>query len=77
MLMPVASFAPLAAADGIAGDDVAELVRDHALQLVDIVGRLDQARLDVDRLAGRDEGVDLGIVEQDDLDAVRVEARRP
>ena len=60
----------------MAAGDVAELVRDHALELVDIVGRLEQARLDVDRLAGRDEGVDLGIVEKHDLDAVRVEPRR-
>ena len=61
-------------ADRVAAGDVAELVRDDALQLVHIVGRLEQARLDIDRLARGDEGVDLGIVEQDDVDAVGVEA---
>ena len=63
----------LAAADRVAGDDVAELVRDHALDLVHVVRGLDQARLEVDGLAGRDEGVDLRVVEKDDVDAVRIE----
>ena len=31
-------------ADGMAAGDVAELVRDHALQLVDVVGVRDAAR---------------------------------
>ena len=35
----------------VAGDDVAELVRDDALDLVHIVGELDQARLEIDGLA--------------------------
>ena len=60
----------------MAAGDVAKLVRDHALQLIDVVGRLDQPGLDVDDLPAVDEGVDLGIVEQDDLDAVRVEPGR-
>ena len=67
----------LAAADRIPGDDVAELVRDDALQLVHIVRGLDQTGLHVDGLALRNEGVDLGIVEQDDLDAVRIEPAAP
>ena len=72
MLIPVACFIPWPAADRIAGDDVPKLVRDHALQLVHIVGRLEEAGLDVNGLAGRDECVDLGIVEQDDVDAVGI-----
>ena len=67
---------PARAADRIAGDDVAELVRDDALELVHIVGGLEKPRLDIDGLALRDEGVDLGIVEQDDLDALRIEPGR-
>ena len=60
----------------MAPGDVAELVRDHALQLVDVVDRLDEAGLDVDRLPGGDEGVDFRVVEQDDADAVGVEPGR-
>ena len=63
----------LPAADRVAGDDVTELVRDHALDLVDVVRRLDQPRLEIDGLSGRDESVDLGIVQKDHVDAVRVE----
>ena len=66
----------LTAANGVAGDDVAELVRDHALDLVHIVRSFDQAGLKIDRLTLRNEGVDLGIVEKNDLDAVRVEPCR-
>ena len=61
-------------ADGVAAGDVAKLVGDDALQLVGVVGRDEQAGVDIDDLAAGDEGVDLGIVEQDDLDVVRVEA---
>ena len=57
----------------MAAGDMAELVGDDALHLVDVVGRGDQARLDVDHLAAGDEGVDLRVVDQDDLDACRVE----
>ena len=62
----------LAAPDRIAGDDVAELVGDDALDLVHIVRGLDQAGLKIDGLTLRNEGVDLGIVEKNDLDAVGV-----
>ena len=62
--------------DRIAGDDVTELVGDHALDLVHIVRDLDQAGLKIDRLSLRDEGVDLGIIEKHDLDAVWVEPGR-
>ena len=37
-----------------------QLVRDDALQLIDVVGRREEAGVDVDRLPGRNEGVDLG-----------------
>ena len=60
----------------MAAGDVAELVRDHALHLVGIVGRGDQARMDVDDLAAGDEGVDLGIADQHDLDVLRLQPGR-
>ena len=59
---------PVVDADRVAADDVTEFVRDHALQLVGIVGGVDQAGVDVDHLALRDEGVDLGILDEHDLD---------
>ncbi len=62
-------------ADDVAAGDVAELVRDHALHFVGVLGGVDQARMDVDPLAARDEGVDRGIVDQHDLDVDR--ARGP
>ena len=52
--------------DDMAAGDVAELVRDHALDLVGIVGGGDQARMQIDDLAAGDEGVDLLIVDEDD-----------
>ena len=45
--------------DRMAAGDVAELVGDHALHLVGIVGRGEQADCDVDGLAAGGEGVDL------------------
>ena len=63
--------------DGMTAGDVAELVSDHALKLVDVVGARDQPGLDVDVLAAGDEGVDLVVLEKDDLDALVVEVRRP
>ena len=62
-----------AAADGVATGNMAELMRDDALQLADIVRRGEQPAVDVDHLALRDEGVDLGIVEQHHADALGVE----
>ena len=49
--MPDRLLFALLAADGVAGDDVAELVSDDALDLVDIVGGVEQPRLEVDGLA--------------------------
>ena len=60
----------------MAAGDMADLVRDDALDLVDIVGRVDQPAVDVDGLAARDEGVDLLVAEQDDLDIARLEPGR-
>ena len=60
-------------ADRVAARDMAEFVGDDALELVHIVRSGEQARLDIDRLAGGDEGVDLGVVEEDDVDAFGVE----
>ena len=63
-------------ADRVAAGDVAELVRDHPLNLIDVVRRLDQPAVQIDRLAGCDEGVNLRVVEQDDVDILRIEPRR-
>jgi hypothetical protein len=56
--------------------DVAEFVRDHALDFVRIVRRLEQARMDIDGLAARDERIDRIVVDQHDLDVARRQARR-
>ena len=60
----------------MAAGDVAQLVGDDRLQLVGIVGRGDQAGVEIDHLPGGNEGIDLGIVDQNDLDAARVELGR-
>ncbi len=54
--------------------DVAELVGDHALDLVGGLRRIDQAGVNVDRLPAGDEGVDRRIVDQHDLDIAGLEA---
>ena len=74
--MPIAGLAPASPSDDMAVGDVAELVRDHALDLVGVVGGLDQARMDVDGLPAGDEGVDRVVVDQHDLDVARVEPGR-
>ena len=56
--------------------DMAELVRDHALQLVVSVGLLDRARVDVDELAAGDERVDVVVADQQDLERTRLEPGR-
>ena len=72
--MPVACLAPLSLRMASPRDDVAKLVRDDTLKLVEVVGRFQQARLDVDDLSLGDEGVDLRIVDQHHRDGVRVES---
>ena len=57
--------------------DMAELVRDHALYLVGVLGRRDQAGVDVHRLSPGHEGVDRFVVEQHDSDVRRRQAGRP
>ena len=59
----------------MAAGDVAELVRDHALNFIGIFGGGEQARMDVDDLAAGDEGVDLRIGEDHHLDVLGLEAR--
>ncbi len=66
----------LADADDVAAGDVAELVRDHALDLVDIVGRSDRAGMDVDDLAAGDERVRGVVLDHHDLDIARAEPGR-
>ena len=75
--MPVASLPPSRMRIDMAAGDMAELVGDHALQLVGIVGRLDQPGIDVDDLPAGDEGVDLRSSISIDLDVVRIEPARP
>jgi hypothetical protein len=58
----------------VPASDVAELVGDHALHHVGVVGRSDQPGMDVDDLAAGDEGVDRRIVDHGDLDIVGAEA---
>ncbi len=55
---------------------MAQLVRNHALDLVHVVRGLDQAGLKIDGLAGRNESIDLRVVQKDDVDAVRIEPGR-
>ena len=55
--------------------DVPQFMRDHALHLVGIIGRMDQAAMDVDRLTTRHEGVDRRVVEQDYVDIAWRKAR--
>ena len=70
---PGCSLGALADADDVSAGDMAQFVRDHALQLIGIVGRGQQAAVDIDDLPAGDEGVDLGIVDQHDLDVGGVE----
>jgi hypothetical protein len=65
----------VAKANGVAAGDMPDLVRDDALDLVGIIGRLDQAAVQIHGLAGGDESVDRRVIEQDDLDAFGVETR--
>ena len=60
----------------MAARDVPELVGDHALELVHIIRGEDQPGMNIDRLAGRDEGINRRIIEQDDVDARRIELGR-
>ena len=64
---PARRLHPLAEADDMAAGDMAQFVRNHALNLVGAVRRVDQAGMDVDRLSPRHEGVDAGIVDEDDV----------
>jgi hypothetical protein len=63
-------------ADHVAAGDVAQLVGEHALHFVDVVGRADEAGMDIDCLPTGHESVDRAIVEQDDIDIARIEPRR-
>ncbi len=60
-------------ADVVAPGDMAELVGEHPLQPVHVVGVLNQPRIDEDVLPAGSEGVDLGITDEDDLDRSRIE----
>ena len=75
-MIPVAGLDALLDPDDVAAGDVAELVGDHALDLVGVVGGGDQAGMDVDDLAAGDEGVDRLVVDEDDLDVLGPEPGR-
>jgi len=62
--------------DDMAVGDVAELVRDDALDFVGVVGGLDEARVDVDGLPAGDERVDRFVVDKDDFHVARREPGR-
>ncbi len=74
--MAVALLGALIDADGMAAGDVAKLVSDDTLQLIDIVGRGQKPAVDIDDLSLRDEGVDFRIVDQHDPDALSGRARQ-
>ena len=59
IMIPVAWRTPSSLAKHMAAGDMAELVGDHALHLIGILGRGEQAAVDVDDLAAGGEGVDL------------------
>ena len=63
-------------ADDVAAGNVAKLVGDDALDLVAVVGRREQAGVDVDHLPAGHEGVDRIVVEQDDRDVFGPQPRR-
>ena len=60
----------------MAAGDMAQFVREHALHFLRVVCRADQAGMNIDRLSARHEGVDRGIIEQDEIDRARIETRR-
>ena len=54
--------------------DMPQFVRDHALHLVRGRRLAQQARMDIDGLTARDEGVDRIVVDEDDADVARRQA---
>ncbi len=65
-----------ALARGVAAGDVAGFVGDDPQHLVGVLGRLEEAGVQEDRLPAHDEGVDLLVADQDDMDVVGVEPGR-
>ena len=59
----------------VASRNMAQLVRDHALQLVHVVGRCNQAAVDEHILPTRHKGVDGRITHQHELHAARIKPR--
>ena len=66
----------LAVAQYVSAGNVAQLVSDHALDFLGGIGRFDQARMDIDNLPARDEGIDRAIVDEDDIDIFGLQPRR-
>ena len=60
----------------MAAGDVAELVRDHPLNLVGAVRRVDQAGVEIDHLPACNEGVDRRVVDQHHVDIAGPQPRR-
>ncbi len=65
---------PVVNPDRMPSGNVTQFVRDYALELIDVVGGGQKSAVDIDNLPLRDEGIDLRIVDQDDLDALGVQA---
>ena len=61
----------------MAAGDMAGFVRQHADQLVRPLGAHDQAGVDEDALAARNEGVERAVLDDHDLDRAGIEAGRP
>ena len=57
----------------VSADDVAQFMRDYALHFAGRSGGVDQPAVDVNDLPARDEGVDRWIVDQNDVDILRVQ----
>jgi hypothetical protein len=57
-------------ADDVPAGDVAQFVRDHALDFVRVVGGFDKSRVQVDDLPARHEGIDRAVADHHHLDVV-------
>ena len=64
---------PFAVANDVPTGDMAELMRNDALDFFGAVGGLDQAAMNIDCLPARNEGVDGGIIDQNDVDIRRLQ----
>ena len=59
---------------GVSASHVAKLVRDHALDLACRACLIDKAAVEVNRLPADHEGIDRGVVDENDIDVLRLES---